>query len=512
MLNTKIQLVIATSMLLVVSFFGSAQTVWEQDQWLQFSQQIDTVQLRTNLETLASPAFEGRETGEKGQHLAADFIETWFKRYDLLPPFEGNYQQNFMLSADRAVTGNLKINATEFIYGQDYVCHVPYSFKKDVNKLGAFFQLDGAALKTFFETTKTAVKNSLVLIHSSNKQQTVKDFGAVRHYFDNCLVVVFTSPEAITAAKRSNTRDKLAEENEIVVASNTVIFWDETKKEKLLTAIKQKDKSFYKKYIAAASQKVESVTLFEGKATIQLTLELQETLKPASNVGGYIKGNTKSDETLVLTAHYDHLGKNELTYYPGADDDGSGTVALMELARMFSWATKNGFRPQRNILFLLVSGEEKGLLGSSYYVAHPAFPLASTVTDLNIDMVGRKDDMHDNINYIYVIGSDKLSTTLHKMNEAANERSERFELDYTYNDPADPNRFYYRSDHYNFAQHGIPSIFYFSGTHSDYHQPGDTADKIDYEKLKRVCRYLFTVAWDVANAPQAPAVDVLDSK
>lgn len=504
---------ITTSSLLVVSFFGAAQHVWEQDQWLQFSQQIDTAQLRTNLEILASPAFEGRETGEKGQHLAADFIESWFKINGLLPAFGGSYQQHYKLSADRKVTSTLTINTTDFVYGVDYVCNATSSFiNKDITTVGAFYDKDINKFEKFLAETNMKVKNTLVFINPHNKPRIAKDFDLISSHFENCIVVIFSTPDVITAGKRSNTRDKLAVVSDSIRHSNTLLFWDETKKELLLEAIKENDKVFFKKYSKYTADTASTGLLFEGKCSVNLQVELTETIKDASNVGGYIKGNTKADETVVMTAHYDHLGKNETTYFPGADDDGSGTVSIMEIARMFSWAAKNGYRPQRTILFLLVSGEEKGLLGSSYYVAHPAFPLATTVTDLNIDMVGRKDDMHDNINYLYIIGSDKLSTTLHKMNEAANERSENLVLDYTYNDPADPHRFYYRSDHYNFAQHNIPSIFYFSGTHNDYHQPGDTVDKIDFEKLRRVCRYLFTVSWDVANAPEAPAVDVSNSK
>jgi Zn-dependent M28 family amino/carboxypeptidase len=157
---------------------------------------------------------------------------------------------------------------------------------------------------------------------------------------------------------------------------------------------------------------------------------------------------------------------------------------------------------------MTVTGEEKGLLGSEYYTNYPAFPLANTVANLNIDMVGRIDPAHEgNPNYIYLIGSDKLSSELHNISEEANRKFTNLQLDYKYNDPNDPNRFYYRSDHYNFAKHKIPVIFYFNGTHADYHQPGDDVEKINFTKMEKIGRLIFHTAWEVANRDQRIKVD-----
>jgi Zn-dependent M28 family amino/carboxypeptidase len=156
-----------------------------------------------------------------------------------------------------------------------------------------------------------------------------------------------------------------------------------------------------------------------------------------------------------------------------------------------------------------VSGEEKGLLGSEYYSEHPVFPLENTVADVNVDMIGRTDQKHEgNANYIYVIGSNRLSTELHDINEAANAQYAHLDLDYTFNAKNDPNRFYYRSDHYNFARKGIPSIFYFSGVHKDYHQPSDTVDKIMFEKMEKIGRLIFYTAWELANREDRIRVNV----
>ena len=224
------------------------------------------------------------------------------------------------------------------------------------------------------------------------------------------------------------------------------------------------------------------------------------TLKDSENVVAFIKGTEKPNEIIVISAHLDHEGIKNGEIYNGADDDGSGTVAILEIAEAFKMAAKNGKGPKRSILFLHVTGEEKGLLGSKYYTENPLFPLANTVCNLNIDMIGRIDDAHkENTNYLYLIGSDKLSTDLHNLSEEINKKYTNIHLDYTYNDENDPNRFYYRSDHYNFAKHNIPIIFYFNGTHEDYHKPTDTPDKINYDLLEKRTRLVFHTAWEVAN-------------
>jgi Zn-dependent M28 family amino/carboxypeptidase len=231
-------------------------------------------------------------------------------------------------------------------------------------------------------------------------------------------------------------------------------------------------------------------------------------LKDSENVVAFIKGSEKPDEIVVISAHLDHVGIKNGKIYNGADDDGSGTVAVLEIAEAFQKAVKDGKRPKRSVLFLHVTGEEKGLLGSSFYVQHPIFPIANTVVDLNIDMIGRIDDRHkDNPNFVYLIGADKLSTELHELSEAMNTKYTKIDLDYKYNDESDPNRFYYRSDHYNFAKYKVPIIFYFNGTHEDYHQPSDTPDKINYDLLQTRARLVFHTAWEIANRENRLVVD-----
>jgi hypothetical protein len=231
-------------------------------------------------------------------------------------------------------------------------------------------------------------------------------------------------------------------------------------------------------------------------------------LGDSENIWAFIEGSEKPQEILVVSAHYDHVGTKNGAVYNGADDDGSGTVALMEMAQSFIQAKKDGKGPKRSILFLHVTAEEHGLHGSRYYTENPLFPLANTIANINIDMIGRRDDLHNATNnYIYLIGSDYLSTDLYEICEEANKKSVNIELDYKYNSRSDPNRFYYRSDHYNFAKNNIPSVFLFNGVHEDYHQASDEVSKIEFDALTKRTKLAFVIAWDLANKKSRPEVD-----
>ncbi|MFC6267557.1 M28 family metallopeptidase [Frigoriflavimonas asaccharolytica] len=232
------------------------------------------------------------------------------------------------------------------------------------------------------------------------------------------------------------------------------------------------------------------------------------SLPDSENILAFIEGSEKPEEIIVISAHYDHVGMDSKgVVYNGADDDGSGTVGVMEIAEAFQFAKKNGNGPKRSILFLHVTGEEHGLHGSRYYAENPVFPMANTVVDLNIDMIGRDDPANRGKDYVYVIGSEMLSKELKVINETSNSKTVKLELNYKYDDKNDPDRLYYRSDHYNFAKNGIPVIFYFDGIHEDYHKPTDTPDKIDYELLKKRTQLVFATAWELANREARIKVD-----
>jgi Zn-dependent M28 family amino/carboxypeptidase len=223
----------------------------------------------------------------------------------------------------------------------------------------------------------------------------------------------------------------------------------------------------------------------------------------SSNVLGLLEGSDLKDEYIFVTAHYDHLGKRDTAIYYGADDDGSGTVGVIEIAEAFAKAKAAGKGPRRTMVFMTVSGEEKGLLGSEYYTDHPLYPLEKTTVDLNIDMIGRSDATRkkgDSANYVYVVGDDKVSSDLKTISEATNDKYTKLELDYKFNDPKDPQRIYFRSDHYNFAKKGVPIIFYYDGMlGADYHRPTDTPDKINYDLLAKRAQLVFYTAWEMAN-------------
>ncbi len=230
-------------------------------------------------------------------------------------------------------------------------------------------------------------------------------------------------------------------------------------------------------------------------------------LPDSENILAFIEGSEKPEEIVVVSAHYDHVGTKNGVVYNGADDDGSGTVAVMEIAKAFQAAKKSGKGPKKSVLFLHVTGEEHGLFGSEYYTDNPVFPLANTVVDLNIDMIGRDDPENRGKQYVYVIGSEMLSSQLKLINEAANKRTNNLELNYKYDDPNDPQRLYYRSDHYNFAKNSVPVAFFFDGIHEDYHKPTDDVEKIDYDLLAKRTQLVFATAWEIANRPDRIIVD-----
>lgn len=222
------------------------------------------------------------------------------------------------------------------------------------------------------------------------------------------------------------------------------------------------------------------------------------------NVLAFIYGIEKPEEVVVISAHFDHLGIKDGQIFSGADDNGSGTAAVLEIAEAFRMAYNDNEGPRRSILFLNFTGEEKGLFGSKYYVQNPVFPFEKTIANLNIDMIGRVDKANqDNENYVYLIGADKLSQELHYISEAVNNKYLQLDLDYKYNDESDKNRFYYRSDHYNFAKKGVPVIFYFNGVHEDYHKATDTEEKINYDILTKRTQLVFLTAWELANREES---------
>lgn len=260
-------------------------------------------------------------------------------------------------------------------------------------------------------------------------------------------------------------------------------------------------RTFYKKNKITAAQN--TLDYYQNVPSSFMVSSYGPTLKDSENVIAFIEGSEYPEEYLVLSAHYDHMGIENGKIFYGADDNASGTAAVMEMARVFQQAKLEGNGPKRSIIIAHFTGEEFGLFGSKFYTEHPLYPLQQTFADLNIDMIGRVDPAHqNNINYLYLVGSDKISTALHQLSEKANQDHTQLDLDYKYNAPNDPEMIYYRSDHYNFAKHNIPVIFYFDGIHEDYHQPTDTAEKINYDLMRQRTQLIFATAWQLANQPE----------
>ncbi len=254
--------------------------------------------------------------------------------------------------------------------------------------------------------------------------------------------------------------------------------------------------------------------------TVSVTTDQQFT----QNVVGVLPGKDPvlRQEYIAFGAHYDHVGDtlhggqcmpvNGDTICNGADDDGSGTVAILSIAEAFA----KGPRPARSLLFVWHCGEEKGLWGSRYFTEHPTVPLQQVAAQLNIDMIGRSKQAGDTVpanrdlsgpDAVYVIGSRMMSTQLGDLSARVNRAYLNLGFDYKYDDPNDPNRFFFRSDHYNYAHKGVPIIFFFDGVHEDYHRPTDSPDKIDYDKMQKVARTVFLMGAELANAPARPVID-----
>lgn len=215
------------------------------------------------------------------------------------------------------------------------------------------------------------------------------------------------------------------------------------------------------------------------------------------NVIGYIKGSEKENEYIVISAHYDHLGKNYDKIFHGADDNGSGTSALLEIAEAFSEAAKNKQPPKRSIIFAAFTGEEKGLVGSRYFMEFSTVEPVKIVTNLNIDMIGRNGD-----DFVHVIGASMITPNLEELIENLNDKYTKLYLDYSLDDGLTPSSMFRRSDHYNFSRFGIPAVFFYSGHHKDYHRPSDTIDKINFKGMLKRTKLIFYTAWELANMKQ----------
>jgi hypothetical protein len=465
----------------------------------QYGKAVSTDDLKEYLSIIASDALEGRETGTRGQKMAAAFIAAHFQELGLAGPVNGSYYQPVDLYSSAATGAYLKTGKNTY----ENFGGVLYFGSGDTGgelSLPVVFAGNGAEA----DLAQVDVKDKAVLIFSKDvmRLSRSKVFSTIQEKGAKLLLV--SSSETVadfetfaTQAKGFMSGGRLSLNKpksggmEAFLISPVVL-------EKLT------GQTLDKLQKVAAEDPAKGALKKVKVADVQYKLSSQVKITKSDNVLGYLEGTDKKDEVVVITAHYDHIGKKKSgegdLINNGADDDGSGTVSVMALAKAFALAKKEGKGPRRSILFMTVTGEEKGLLGSEYYSEHPIFPLENTVVDLNIDMVGRRDNEHkDSAPYVYVIGSDKLSKDLHTLSESINKSTTNLIFDYTYNDENHPTNLYKRSDHWNFAKKNIPIIFYFDGIHDDYHKPSDEVSKIEFDLLTKRAQCVFFTAWEIAN-------------
>lgn len=479
-----------------------------------YAKYINATDARRHLSILSSDAFEGRETGKPGADKAAHYIAGEFKKLGLRPPVKGSYFLDVPL-VQNTTRITFTIDGTAINNGEDFFSRMDIGDKPiDANEVVfvgygtdaeiANTDIAGKVVLWINEDKPEAGKTPNTSYRLSNaRTQIVKDMQG-----KNPVLILAVNHEVGDVLKRfgASVRNgrlilkpdpNKAVNHQAAVVNITTAVADQL--------VKASGKTF-DELKSAATQSI--------KTDIKLESHTDNTEVKAVDVLGYMPGTDLKSQVLVFSAHYDHLGLNAKgpdKVFNGADDDGSGTTGILEIARAFAKAKKDGHGPRRSILFLANVGEEKGLLGSEYYTDHPVFPLANTITDLNIDMIGRVGFEYigkpDSANYVYTIGSAMLSKELHQINEEANNKYTHLEQDYKYDDPNDPNRFYYRSDHYNFAKHGVPIIFYFNGVHADYHQPSDEIGKINFPLLAKRAQLVFYTGWELANRNKRPVVD-----
>lgn len=495
------------STLLIMFALISVQAQTEEDA-IQFAEGISVDDLYAHLSVLASDAMQGRATGEAGQKMAAAYIASQFQKLGLKGPVSQGENKGFYQPVElySVSISNATLKAGKTTYSHDFENIVYYGQGTTEGSVENEVIFLGKGTAEDFEQTDVTDKGVLVVVENSrawrSPYELAKSKGAKMVY-----VVNTDNDEAF---------EKLATQWEHYLSGGSLGLEKPDDEVSGLFMVKPS--------IAAEMMKSEFSTL---KAAVEDT-SIRKKLKPRTsefsitrsteivateNVLGYLEGTDKKDELIVLTAHYDHVGMDGDEIYNGADDDGSGTTAILEIAESFIAAKKAGKGPRRSILFMTVTGEEKGLLGSAYYAEHPVFPLENTVVDLNIDMIGRVDASHsDNPDYVYLVGSDRLSSELHEISEKVNATFTKLELDYTYNDEDHPDRIYYRSDHWNFAKNNVPIIFYFNGVHEDYHQPTDTIEKINFDIMKKRTELVYYTTWMLANRDGRIVVDKLQDQ
>ncbi|MCE3297148.1 MAG: hypothetical protein K0R65_2862 [Crocinitomicaceae bacterium] len=419
-----------------------------------YYQLIDSNLIRKHAVILASDSLEGRDTGQRGQKKAAAYISSEFRKIGL-DSLTSSYLQQFNLIREKR-SGKLRFEDKNLTYPQDFTYVGFYdSVHLDLQAVPVLSWAKFKAESNFGENLIVLVNTYEDVDFSLLSQKSVKNLFFV--------------------CKTYKAKHLMQEDDNLRFAPliKQGIFFLDGKK----------------------------IRCSEGK-TYNLELAAWSERVGTENVVACVPGSDPvlKNEYVVVSAHYDHIGIKNGKVYNGADDNASGTSTLLELARVLNEARKKGEQPKRSVLFLCFTGEEHGLFGSEYYSKNPLVPMLKTVADFNIDMIGRKDPAKESKQFsVYVIGSDKISLDFHKKHEAIAKGHKNLVLDYTYNLDSNPEKLYYRSDHYNFAKNGIPSIFYFGGFHEDYHQPTDDIEKLNFTKIETIAELVFDALWQFGN-------------
>jgi len=512
--------------LLVFAFILYTTAFAQRADAVHYSKAINPVAAQKHLSVLASDAYAGRETGTEGGRMAATYIAEAFKSLGLQGPVAGKYMQA-VEAVSLPLMQSLRINGTSFTGIQDFfnmpssVSFAGFQIQADSILFAGYGTIDEGA-DPYDDYQGHSLEGKVVMILKSGPRDAAFSFQDKIRYLTFHKVKAILMVDPVVDQPADNLLQYLHTEHMVLKGSESlmqlqamtqplpVIFIGQRVADQLLAAVHTN--------LAAVRRKLEETRRpYPLQFKVDFVTAASKTLQPVTtdNVFGFIPGadSLLKDEVLLLSAHYDHLGitpyvKDLDNINNGADDNGSGTTGLLLMADAFMQAVKAGRGPKRSILFMAATGEEKGLLGSSWYVEHPVVPLANTIANLNVDMIGRTDTLYrKDPDYIYIIGANRLSSDLDRIVKQSNNQYTKLQLDERFNVRNDPYQLYYRSDHYNFAKRGIPVTFYFSGFHADYHKPEDEIDKIDFEALSKRTQLIYYTAWELANGEKRPVVD-----
>ncbi len=481
----------------------------------EYAKIVNSENLRKHLTIIASDEMEGRETGTAGQRKAAAYIESQFKLLGLTFPEQlKGFQQFYPLQIDSLVNTSLSIDEEKQVFGTDFIIPLIQNESGTIKSNDIVFVGYGIDDPAYSNYKDVYVKGKTVLFFLGEPKKDGKYFihpeGKVSAWSFPGLQkkLQVAAEKGAVAALVVNPAQESFTQRMADQAKKTNVYYPPAPKTTAVVNHIQLSHTLAKKLVSDSLISLAKSGLLPQQAidiNKPLVVEFKKYTSTieASNVIGVVEGSDKKDEYVFLTAHYDHLGIRDGKIYNGADDDGSGTVAVIQMAEAFMKAKKEGNGPRRTVVFMTVSGEEKGLWGSEYYSDHPIFPLEKTSVDLNTDMIGRIDTERktpDSANYVYVVGHDKISSDLPAISETTNNAYTKLVFDYKFDDPNDPHRIYFRSDHYNFARKGVPVLFFYDGMlKADYHKPTDDIEWINWPLFEKRAQMIFYTAWEMAN-------------